>query len=547
MSAARGPAGRRWMAGAGLLVIGAGLLLAASGLGGATLSQPRAAAPVNAGARDGTDPRAQNSPGVATDPKNAAYLAVVARVDSPEYSCSLHVSSNGGTTWRESQIPFPAGEELPARCFAPDVVFDAGGTLYLSFVTLKGLGNSPNAVWTTSSTDGGRTLATPVRALGPLAFQVRIAADAARPGALYMTWLQADAVAFVAFPNPSNPVRSMRSTDGGVTWTAPRDVSSAGRQRVAAPSLAPGRGNELYVLYLELVDDRLDYEGGHGWMGGDPYPGPWRLVLARSADRGDSWKETVVERGLIPTQRMLVFLPPTPSLAVDSRRGRVFVAFQDGRRGDADVLLWTSTDRGASFSAPHKVNDTTSPDGTAQYLPRLAVAPSGRLDVMYYDRRGDRKDVKNQVSMQSSADGGRTFGPHRLLSTTAFDSTVGFGGSRGMPDLGSRLGLVSDDDRVIALWSDTRRGTPDAVRQDVALAVVDVAGASTLGAPLRVAGVLAAAAGLVVLVLELAGSRRRPPVRTGSGWGREPGAANAGVPPPGDSIDDVVGAGTDEG
>ena len=509
MTESEPPVGRRWMAGTGLAVIGLGLLLVASTLGGGDLRQRRPVVPVNQGAVDGTDARAHNSPAVARNPKNPSNVAVADRVDSPQYSCALHVSNDGGATWDESAIPFPGGEELPARCFAPDLVFDADGTLYLSFVTLKGEGNSPNAVWVTSSTDGGQTLAAPVRALGPLAFQVRLMADAVRPGNLYLTWLQAEQVAFVAFPDPSNPVRFMRSVDGGLTWSEAANVSSEGRRRVVAPSPAQGRENEVFVLFLELLDDRLDYQGAHEWRGGQPYDGPWRLVVARSVDRGATWQETVVEESVVPTQRMLVFLPPTPSLAVDRDRGRVYVAFQDGRAGDADVLLWSSSNWGATFEPPRRVNDTPAEDGTSQYLPKVAVAPSGRLDVLYYDRRRDPDDVQNEVSFQSSTDGGVTFGASTFVSSGPFDSRVGFGGARGMPDLGSRLGLVAGDDRVFALWSDTRRGVVNDVRQDLGLAVVDVAGASGLRTPLRVLGGLSLLGGLALLVREAVVVRRR--------------------------------------
>ena len=500
------------MAGAGLVVVGTGLLLMASTLGGGELRQRRSVVPLNAGAVDGTDPRAHNSPTVARSPTNPDNLAVVARVDTPQYACALHVSGDGGTRWEEVPIPFPGGEEAPPRCFSPDVVFDAAGTLYLSFVTLRGEGNSPNAVWTASSTDGGRTITAPTRALGPLAFQVRLLADVRRPGNLYLTWLQADAVALYALPNPANPVRFMRSSDGGLTWSDQRDVSSSARQRVVAPSPAQGRENELFVLFLELLDDRLDYHGAHEWRAGDPYQGPWRLVLSRSVDRGESWREVVVANDVVPTQRMLVFLPPTPSLAVDAQRGRVYVAFQDARNGDADVLLWSSTNFGATFSGPRRVNDTVPGDGTSQYLPKVAVTPGGRLDVVYYDRREDPDDIANEVSLQSSSDGGATFGPRRRLSTTAFDSRIGFGGQRGLADLGSRLGLLGGDDRVFALWSDTRRGSVEEVRQDLALAVVDVAGPSSLRTPLRVLGGLAVVAGTLLLLWTVAlVIRRRSP------------------------------------
>jgi len=67
----------------------------------------------------------------------------------------------------------------------------------------------------------------------------------------------------------------------------------------------------------------------------------------------------------------------------------VYAGFHDGREGSADVWVWASKDRGLTFKAPTKVNATTGQDRTSQYLPRLAVSPSGRLDVVYYDRRAD--------------------------------------------------------------------------------------------------------------------------------------------------------------
>lgn len=71
--------------------------------------------------------------------------------------------------------------------------------------------------------------------------------------------------------------------------------------------------------------------------------------------------------------------------------------------GSADVWVWASKDRGLSFEAPTKVNATTRQDRTSQYLPRLAVSPSGRLDVVYYDRQADPDNVMNEVSLQSSS------------------------------------------------------------------------------------------------------------------------------------------------
>jgi hypothetical protein len=118
-----------------------------------------------------------------------------------------------------------------------------------------------------------------------------------------------------------------------------------------------------------------------------------------------------------------------------------------------------------------RVNDTPARDRTAQYSPKLAVAPDGRLDVAYYDRREDAgSNVFNRVSLQSSYDEARSFGPRTELSSVEFDSRVGFGSERGLADLGSRLGLVSDDDGAVAVWSDTRSGTDASSKQDLYVA-----------------------------------------------------------------------------
>ncbi len=426
--------------------------------------------PVDQGAADPRDTSAHNSPTLARNPVRPTNLAVTNRVDTPRFSCTLNVSMDGGRQWSQPPIPVPRGEE--PKCYAPDLAFGADGTLYLSFVTLKGRGNVPHATWLARSTDGGRTLSAPVRVLGSLAFQVRLVADPVVAGRLYLSWLQADAVALLQFPHTGNPIMFSRSADGGATWATPQRVSSPSRARVVAPSLALGPGGRLYALYLDLGGDSLDYAGAHEGRGGPAYAGRFSLVLARSRDGGRSWAESVVDDRVVPTERFIVFLPHFPSLAVDRRTGRVYVGYEDARFGDPDVLVWSLGSGAAHWSRPTRVNDTPTHDRTAQYLPKLALAPDGRLDVLYYDRRADPHDLRNEVSLQSSLDAGKTFGPRLRISDRSFDSRVGFGSERGLADLGSRLGLVSGNSRAIAAWSDTRAGSHAVDKQDIALASV---------------------------------------------------------------------------
>ena len=467
--------------------------------------------PVNPGARDLGDIDANNSPTLVRNPVRRANLAVVNRVDTPFFSCALHVSLDGGAKWSRTPIPAPRGEE--AKCFSPDAAFAADGTLHVAFVTLRGRGNVPNATWVSSSKDGGRTLSTPRRVTGPLAFGVRLAPDPNRPRRVYMTWLQGLEVAALKFTRTGNPIQAVRSDDGGKTWTKAMRVSDGRRERVIAPSPLVGPRGELYVLFLDLGNDRLDYAAGHGGRGGPPYVGTFKLVLTRSLDGGRKWGESLVAHDLRPIHRFIVFFPPAPSLAV-ARDGRIYAAFHDRRLGDADVWLWTLAPGARSWEGPRRVNDTPERDRTWQYLPKLAVAPDGRLDVLYYDRRRDRRNVRNHVSLQSSADSGKTFTPALRLTSASFDSRIGFAAKEGLPDLGSRLGLVSDDRFALGLWTDTRSGTPATQKQDLAAAVVSVSAPARLSETvengLRYGGILLALAGLAALGWLGVEARRRP-------------------------------------
>lgn len=474
---------RSWL-GAALVLVGVGAVLLSTGLDRAPTARLTGGdVPVNPGARDPADIDANNSPTLVRNPVVAGELAVVNRVDTPRYACGLNVSRDGGSHWSSVAVPIPRGEER--KCFAPDASFAADGTLHVTYVTLEGTGNVPHAVWLVSSPDGGRTLGTPRRLLGPLAFQVRLVSDPARPRRLYVTWLQASDVGLYRFAQPGNPIQVMRSDDGGSTWSRPARVSGPARARVVAPAPAVGPGGELYVLYLDLRDDRLDYEGANEGFGGPPYAGRFALVLGRSRDGGASWDESVVAQRIVPTERFIAFLPPFPSIAVDRGSGRIYAAFQDGRLGRPDVYVWSLARGAGRWTAPVRVNDTRARDGTSQYRPKLAVAPDGRLDVLYYDRRADPRDRRTDVSLQTSSDGGATFSRRLRVTDRAFDSRIGTGSERGLPDLGSRIGLVSTDSRALAAWTDTRSGTEASNKQDIAFAEVAISDPVRLARPAR--------------------------------------------------------------
>lgn len=504
-----------------MVLVGTGAIVLAQ----AADTDPQAAlvgtnAPINDGAGDALDLSGHNSPVIARDPTDSANVVVANREDNPDFGCALHVSSDGAASF--SEVPLPVPEPDESKCFAPDVGFGPNGRLYALFVTLRGQGNRPHGVWLATSDDGGQTLSEPSQVLGELSFQVGLTVDPERPGRLYVTWLDAEDTATLAFPETGYPIRFMTSGDGGDTWSNPVRVNDEARERLVAPRLEVGPGGDLHLVYLDLGDDRLDWAGGHEGYGGPPYPGEWELVAARSSDGGATWREASVG-ALHPPKRILVFLPEFPSLAVDRDSGRVYVAYHARVEGDANVWLWRSDD-GIAWDGPVQVDEVPAGDGTDQYLPQVDVAPTGRVDVVYYDRQADDANVMNEVSLASSHDDGAAFTSHVTVSDRAFDSRIGFGGHRDMADLGSRLGLLSTGDRALAVWADTRAGTEATEKQDLVRQSVGFSRAAPMPAPVGAAlryggaGLALAGAGLVV-----AWSLRR--------WRARAGAAPEGAVP----------------
>lgn len=500
----------RWLLGAALALIGAGAILVSTAYDGErTATRLGADLAIDPGASKPLDISANNSPTLVRSPVDGSRLVVSARIDTPRYGCSLNVSSDAGSSWSQTPVALPAGE---SKCYAPDVAFAADGTLYMTYVTLRGAANVPDAAWIVRSADGGRSLSAPERILSGLVFQVRVATDPARPARVYVTWLQAFDVGLYRFGQTGNAIRAIHSDDGGRTWTPRARVSSPLRERTLAPVPAVGPGGIVYVLYLDLGDDKLDYEGGHQGRGGPPYDGRYSLVLARSRDAGATWQESVVDARVMPIDRFVAFVPRLPTLAVDQASGRVYAAYEDRRNGDADVMEWSLGPGEARWNGPVRVNDTPLHDGREQYLPRLSVAPGGRLDVVYYDRRDDPRNRRNAVSLQSSFDGGKTFDARVALTDRTFDSRIGFGSERGLADLGSRLASLSTRDRTLAVWTDTRNGVPASGKQDLMRAIAVISDPARLSAlergALRWGGLVLALAGLA-LVGGAARARRR--------------------------------------
>ncbi len=412
--------------------------------------------------------RASNSPAMVSDPTDNRFLALANRTDGPDFGCALQVSGDGGQTWVGAD-PVPALPPGSEKCYAPEVAFDGHGTLYYLFVGLAGLGNSPVGVFLTTTRDRGRTFSPSRQVLGPLNFSVRMGIDTTRGslGRILLVWLHAGASPSLGgLPPTANPILSAYSDDGGRRFSEPVTVSDPARQRVVAPALALGPGHRVVIAYYDLGRDAVDYQG----LEGPVWDGTWSLVVSTSSDGGQRFGPSeVVDDGIVASARvLLIFTMPPAALVVGHQRD--CLAWTDARYGDDDVLLRCSSDGGRRWKPVVRVNDDPRGNGSSQYLPRLGVAPNGRVDVAFYDRRHDLRNEKTSVAFSYSYDG-QHFSPNVALNREGFKATIGetYGvvSAKDQVDFGSRLGVLSEGSSALVAWTDTRNAWIGQIGQDV--------------------------------------------------------------------------------
>jgi hypothetical protein len=480
-----------------VLVAGvAGVLLGLRG--GDTRLEPRPSEPVSETPQLSID--VNTSPVAAADPRRPEVMAVAGRVDAPRLNCTVAVTTTGGDAWRALELPQAPGAD---NCFWPAVAFDGDGNLLVLYTPTGGPFNLPTALWLQRFTPELAPDGPPIRVAGPLTFQPRLAVEGRRVLVGWIAATEERATKFLGFGPPPNPIVLARSEDGGRTFAPPVTVSEPTRLAVQ-PTLLVGPGGQVLVGALDLAADRFTYQTEHEGRPGPPPAGPWRLVLWRSGDGGATFEPAVtVAEGVVPPQRVLIDLAPAPAFAVDSARGRTYAAWETGR----DVMVSRSDDRGATWSPPRRLGPTAG----GQFLPGVAVAPGGRVDVAYYDRSGDPDDVRAEVVLASSSDGGRSF-VSTMISDQPFDSMVGsFNGDDVM--LGSHVAVVAQAETTTVVWPDTTRGNRTTNVVDLVSATVEVRPAAGARVPLVAGGAVLVLAAIALLwpgsALPRAGRRPR--------------------------------------
>ena len=175
------------------------------------------------------------------------------------------------------------------------------------------------------------------------------------------------------------------SRDRGATFTRYDSFTTpsiSGRQNFYVQPSIDANG-DLYVAFASTEKDKKS--------------GQVTLWVAKSTDDGQTFtfSRAVAGVGLIPTAD----LPNTTFrdgivesfAASPNLPGHLYMAYEDwDTAGQFDVKFVQSTNGGATWSVPVKVNDNAESSAlgyTDQFQPSIAAGPNGAVAVAFYDRR----------------------------------------------------------------------------------------------------------------------------------------------------------------
>jgi len=251
-----------------------------------------------------------------------------------------------------------------------------------------------------------------------------------------------------------------RSTDGGMTWSTPFEISSevnAGSQNQGV-NIQTGPNGEVYAVWA--IYDFWDYNlnGFEEAFG-----------FAKSMDGGQTFEQAYriienikgIRQGINKNMRTNSF----PVMAVDitgrSTNGNIYVTWANyGTPGintgtNVSIYFIRSTDGGSTWSNPTRVNQGTFEEGKEAYLPWMICDPeTGTLSIIYYDDR-NVSDTEVETYVSISYDAGETWEDMKI-SDVAFTPTPVFGTA---PEyMGDYLGIAARGGKVYPIWPDNRSG-----------------------------------------------------------------------------------------
>jgi hypothetical protein len=346
-------------------------------------------------------------------------------------------STDAGATWTRGTIA------TGVACCDGQAAWDTFGNLFLVYIN-----NSVNQVNVILSTDGGVTFSAPVTAGTGSIDQPSIAVG---NGSVWVDWNQSGSMVARGAPvtglgiwGPFNAQQAIPSATGSFGGIAVGPGPGGGKVIVTYQSPTGGQGPA--TIYANVDADGL----GAGGFGA-------RVTVSATNVGGFDFIPAQSERSVDAEAGMVWDATGGPF------NNRIYLVYTDetvNENNDTEIFMRTSTDDGATWSAPVRVNDDITT--RSQFLPYVALDRlSGAVAVGFHDARNDNgvpgpggtNNIPNDDAEYYgtfSTDGGVTWAPNTRLSGGFSNATASGNGV----DYGDYVGQDAHAGKFYPVWAD---------------------------------------------------------------------------------------------
>ncbi len=363
---------------------------------------------------------------------------IVATSNNPGGGASIFraYSTDAGATWTRGTIA------TGVACCDGQAAWDTFGNLFLVYINAN-----VDQINVILSTDGGATFSAPLTVGTGSIDQPSIAVG---NGSVWVDWNQSGSMVARGAPvtglgvfGPFNAQQAIPSATGSFGGIAVGPGPNGGKVIVTYQSPTGGQGPA--TIYANVDADGL---GAGGF-------GP-RITVSATNVGGFDFIPAQMERSIDAEAGMVWDATGGPF------NNRIYLVYTEepvNESNDTEIYVRTSTDDGATWTAPVRVNDDPLGPIRSQFLPYIVLdRTTGVVAVGFHDCRNDdgvngTNNIPNDDAEYYgtfSTDGGATWAPNRRLSGGFSNATASGNGI----DYGDYVGLDAYGGKLYVMWAD---------------------------------------------------------------------------------------------